>query len=274
MQRQPDRADEREVCVSVRIAASPATVWRFLSEAEKFAAWIGAFAGGPPLEGTRVDARLGGSVRVVYPGGGAAIGAITAFEPPRRVCMTWGYEREAEGVAPGSSEVEIVLVPTEGGTRVELRHRGIPTADARRGHLAGWKHYLSMLARCAADAQHAAGLGPCLDAYFGAWREPADAARQSLLEGCCEPDVRVRSAFACTDGVQELSAHIANSLRFMPGMTLAADGPPEQLHGHVRCRWTVRAPDGRSVMSGENVAGLSAQGRIAWLVSFSDAAKT
>lgn len=67
-------------------------------------------------------------------------GAITTFEPGRRLAMTWH---------PGSdpadaTEVEVVFTPlADGGTRVELTHRGWERladrgADMRRGYDEGW----------------------------------------------------------------------------------------------------------------------------------------
>src|SRR5262249_6933743 len=105
----PDRADAEAVVVHMSIAAAPATVWSFMSDGAKFASWIGAFAGQGPAEGTRIDPRVGGELRVCYPGGHAAVGKITAMEPPRRIAFTWGYEQQTHGIAPGASQVEITL---------------------------------------------------------------------------------------------------------------------------------------------------------------------
>lgn len=262
------RADSETISVRVHVAASVETTWTFLSDPQRFAAWIGSHAGQAPLPGTRVEPKVGGKLRVEYPGGTFAVGVITAVEPMRRVAFTWGYEGGNQPIAPGSTEVELLLMTHEGGTLVELRHAGIPTAEARAGHMAGWTHYVSMLAREAASAQHTATAKDAFDAYHRAWREADESARRRLLDQCCEADVRVRSQFACTHGVAELSAHIANGLKHMPGLTLEAVGDVQQLHGFARVDWAVKAPNGAAVMRGQNFAELSTAGRLRWIVSF------
>ncbi len=264
-----DRIEGDGVVVHVTIAAEPATVWTFLSDASRFASWIGAFGGGPPLPGTSIDPKVGGALRVCYPGQGvAAIGKITAMEPMRRIAMTWGYEDGHDGIAAGSAQVEITLTPVADGTFVQLRHSGIPTSEARQGHFGGWKHYLSMLAGRAADQQHADRLAGLWSDYFKAWGEADDAARERLLSNCCEPTVRLRTSFACTDGIESFSQHVANALKHMPGMTLQIDGAPQMIHGFTRVGWKVVAPNGQAVMHGANFASLSVGGKITTLVSF------
>jgi uncharacterized protein YndB with AHSA1/START domain len=274
--RTADRADDTSVTVSVLIAAEPETVWRFLSDGDRFGAWIGAFAGQPPLPGTAVEPHVGGTIRVSYPTAEpgkttAARGEITAMEPLKRVAFSWGYEAGTHGLKPGASQVEITLHPEAGGTRVCLRHTGLPGREAAQGHFSGWKHYLAMLARQASETQQAESLPGVIDTYFRAWREADDAVRRQLLDASCEPDVSIRSFWACTDGVDELSAHIANGLRQMPGMTLRQEGPAQHLHGYARVGWAVQTPDDKRVMGGTNMLRLSPRGRIALAVSFAEA---
>jgi hypothetical protein len=127
-----------------------------------------------------------------------------------------------------------------------------------------------MLSREAARLEHGEKAGRALEAYFRAWAEADETSRLKLLSEACEPGVRVRTSFACTDDLAKLSMHIAGSLRHMPGMTLAADGPVQTLHGHARLRWKVSAPDGKVPMRGEIFAVLSPAGRLERVVSFSD----
>ncbi len=257
------------VAVDVTIDAELATVWSFLSDPERFRLWIGAFAGMPPLPGTRIDPRVGGSIAVEYPGGSLAQGAITAVEPQRRIEFTWGYSGgPVTDMPPGSTRVEIWLTPTEFGTHVELRHYGIPTEEARQGHRGGWTHYLTMLAREASAAQRSPTLAGIFADYFAAWGEPDSARRLALLERSCDAMVQVRTQYACTDSLAALSEHMANAQRHMPGLSLRMRGAPQALHGYARVGWEVATPDGQIVMSGENFARQALNGRIRALASF------
>ncbi len=260
-----------DVVVGIEIAARPETVWLFLSDAERFASWIGAFAGAAPAPGTRIEPRVGGGVKVDYPHSGAAVGRILELEPPRRVLFSWGYEGGGQGIEPESTQVEITLRETPGGTFVELRHRGLPSEEARRGHRGGWTHYLTMLARSATDQQHASGSAQRVAAWFAAWSAPEEVERAALLERCVTEEVHVRTSFASIDSRAGLSAHIAGALQHMPGFRSELDGLPQHLFGYLRFRWLVRAPDGSIVMRGTNFASLSLDGRIRGLISFPDA---
>ena len=74
-------------------------------------------------------------------------GEYVAVEPYRRVVFTWGYgdfpADQTNPLPPGSSTVEVVLVPDGEATIVHLAHR-IP-ADLADFHAMGWEHYLSRL---------------------------------------------------------------------------------------------------------------------------------
>ena len=51
---------------------------------------------------------------------------------------------------PGSTTIEIDLVPDGDGTTVHFTHRDLPTEDAAGKHAHGWGHYLERLATAAA----------------------------------------------------------------------------------------------------------------------------
>ena len=72
--------------------------------------------------------------------------------------FTWGW-RGSPSVPPGSSTVEIVLVPDGEGTIVRLTHRGLPASE-RAIHLVGWETYLPRLAIVAAGGDPGPDSGP------------------------------------------------------------------------------------------------------------------
>jgi uncharacterized protein YndB with AHSA1/START domain len=131
---------EREV----RIAARPETVFDFFIDPEKMRQWKGRSA--------ELDPRPGGVYRVEINEQATVGGEYVVVEPPNRVVFTWGWEGQETGehaVAPGSSRVEVDLVPDGDGTLVRLRHLNLPE-HSREIHGQGWDHYLRRLAKAAA----------------------------------------------------------------------------------------------------------------------------
>jgi uncharacterized protein YndB with AHSA1/START domain len=143
-----------EVEREIEIAASPETVWRFLSDPQLAQRWWG----------TRVDLDLvpGGGYRVEVVPGRVVSGAFVEIDPPRRLVYTFGWEA-GSGVPgsfpPGSTRVEIDLQPEGGGTRLRLVHRELPGTESAAAHGDGWSHYLGRLALAAS------GRGPGPDPW-------------------------------------------------------------------------------------------------------------
>ncbi len=126
--------EEEAVEVQVRIAARPETIFPYLTEPEKMVLWQGVSAD--------LQARPGGVYRVNVTGTNIAVGEYLEVVPNQRVVFTWGWE--GSPLPPGSSTVEISLIPDGSGTIVRLRHSGLPP-DQRQPHTEGWDHYLERL---------------------------------------------------------------------------------------------------------------------------------
>lgn len=121
------------------LAAPPAVVWRYFTEAELWARWQGTAAA--------LEARPGGALAVAMGASteAGARGAFVALEPPYRLVFTWGWLNAPFGeVPPGSTTVEVVLQPEGDGTRLVLTHSGIP-AGLEPFHDEGWAVYLGRL---------------------------------------------------------------------------------------------------------------------------------
>jgi uncharacterized protein YndB with AHSA1/START domain len=129
-------AVERELAID----ASPEAVWEFLVDPQKATRWMG--------ERATFEARPGGLYRVDVIPGNTAVGEFVELDPPSRLVFTWGWEPGGVDtrVAPGSSTVEIELVPSGEGTTLRFRHYGLPNEEAAQSHAHGWDHYLDRLA--------------------------------------------------------------------------------------------------------------------------------
>ena len=123
----------------LRISARPETVFSFFTEPAKVVQWMGVDAA--------LDARPGGSFRVNVTGRQTAIGEYLEVTPYERIVFTWGWDDGP--IAPGSTRVEIDLIPDGDATILRLRHFGLD-AEGRASHKEGWEHYLERLAMVAA----------------------------------------------------------------------------------------------------------------------------
>lgn len=87
------------------------------------------------------DERTGGRVYERAPDGEEADWAdVIAWEPPHRIVLRWRVNPER-----GPTEVEVRFAPENGGTRVELEHRGwdaIGDIEGRAGYDPGWDFVL------------------------------------------------------------------------------------------------------------------------------------
>jgi uncharacterized protein YndB with AHSA1/START domain len=124
------------VTVQRAIKASPATVFSFFTDRDRWLSWQGVAA--------EIDPRPGGVFRMNVRGDGWASGRFIAIEPYHRIVFTWGWEGDDSLVPPGSSTVEVTLKPDGEGTLLTLVHSGLPL-PALDIHREGWDHYLDRL---------------------------------------------------------------------------------------------------------------------------------
>jgi uncharacterized protein YndB with AHSA1/START domain len=120
---------------SVRIGASPAEVFPYLTDSARIVRWMGDWAD--------LDPRVGG-VLALDINGVPVRGEYMLIEPPRRVIFTWGVAG-SDALPPGTTTVEIALHQDGDSTVVEVVHRGLP-ADELPKHEGGWAHFLARLA--------------------------------------------------------------------------------------------------------------------------------
>lgn len=123
---------------TIFIAAPPAEVFAYFTQAEALASWMGDRAEVEPRPGGRFLLHF--ADRVVE-------GQYVAVEFPHRVVITWG-RRGSVRLPPGGSTLEVSLQPEGDGTRVRIVHDGLPDPEHEL-HARGWSHYLTRLAAVA-----------------------------------------------------------------------------------------------------------------------------
>ena len=126
-----------ELVREIVVDATPQTIWPFLVEPERHVEWLGTVAD--------IDPRPGGRYRVLVGGKNQAVGEYVDVVPFERVVFTFGWDQPGNPITPGSTTVEISLLPEGEKTRGRLAHRGLPD-DAVGDHTHGWDHYLDRLA--------------------------------------------------------------------------------------------------------------------------------
>jgi uncharacterized protein YndB with AHSA1/START domain len=132
----------------LRIQARPETVWRFFTDPARLAQWWGE---------AEVDARPRGALRVEMREGPRPVmlGEFVELVPYERIVFTFGWEATpgAPDIPPGTSRVEVALAPDGDGTRLTLRHSGLPPLlTGETGD--GWAHLLHRLGDMAERRDH------------------------------------------------------------------------------------------------------------------------
>lgn len=232
--------DTPPVELSHPIAASPATVWDILTDPGRFSAW---------MQGeVTFEARPGSAIRAVFSNFGIVMGGEirTVDADARRLELTWGTESGPQAAeSPAGSTLLAFEVRAEGtGSRLELRHTGLPSARAAREQEGGWRFQLSRLDLAANRADLTAGLERTLPEWLAAWNEKDDEKRMAALRRCCADDITFRDDWTGLGGIDLLGAHIANCHRYMPGYTLEHTGDVRVCRGEALVGWRADGPGG------------------------------
>jgi hypothetical protein len=108
-----------------------------------------------PVESLIFEARVGGELKEVCTDGVVVTYArVLVWEPPARVVISW-FVQPSLGEP---SEVEVTFSPTEGGTRVDLEHRGfeaygeVTGNEQRNSYSRGWPGVMALFAARASKA--------------------------------------------------------------------------------------------------------------------------
>ena len=126
---------------SVTVEATPERAWEVFTE--RIGAWwpLATFRIRADVETAVLEPRGGGRVYELAAGGEEADwGRVLAYEPPHRLVFSWDITEPA-------TEVEVRFSAVDGGTLVELEHRGWeslgPDAETERAtYDPGWTYVL------------------------------------------------------------------------------------------------------------------------------------
>jgi uncharacterized protein YndB with AHSA1/START domain len=123
-----------EYRTEVRIDATPADVFPYLTDPVLMVRWMGDWADLDPV----ADGRF-----VVDINGIPIRGRYLEIEPPHRVVFSWGAAGN-DDIPPESTTVEITLRSDGDTTVLQLVHRHLPP-DQLSQHGIGWGHFLERL---------------------------------------------------------------------------------------------------------------------------------
>lgn len=242
---------------AITLQAPRDVVFSFLTENERWATWWGA--------GSTIEPNAGGRVYVRLPGNAEAGGEVLAIRAPEYLAFTYGYQ-SGELFPPGASRVTVTLEAAGPATRLHLKHE-CPDAASRDHHVQGWRYQLALLGNAVLDAVHA-DVAAKVDAWFALWAEPDAGVRAKTLYDIAAPSIAFRDRYSLTEGVSDLSDHIAAAQHFMPGLRLQRRGPVRHCQGSVLADWDAIRHDGVTRGQGSTVFQMGADGRIQSVTGF------
>lgn len=238
---------------TILILAERKTVFRYFTDADRFAAWWGA--------GSTIEGRVGGKMQIRFTNGETVSGEVLEIVPGEFIAFSYGYDAPGKPIPPGGSRVTVALQSRRGGTLVTLRHE-VADSKVRDAHAAGWRHQMAVFSTVVAKEQHA-GLAGILDRFFEAWNARVPEDLHAALDASVTDDIEYRDAFGALFDRSELEAHLALVPVYMPGMTVKRAGEPRQCQGWGLVDWIAEGPDGAMKARGTNVFTLAPDGRLA-----------
>jgi uncharacterized protein YndB with AHSA1/START domain len=111
-----------EIRREVVIDASIERVWTLMTTPEHFTAW---YASG----GAEIDLRPGGEMRMRWDEHGEFRAVVEVVEPPRRFAFRFAREPDRAPDPGSATRVELVLEPTDHGTRVVVVETGFAALE-------------------------------------------------------------------------------------------------------------------------------------------------
>jgi uncharacterized protein YndB with AHSA1/START domain len=241
---------------TILICAERRTVFNFFTDSKRFATWWG--------EGSAIEGKPGGKVRICYPGNVVAAGEVLEITNNERIVFSYGYET-GKPIPVGSSKVTFTLRDHSEGTEVVIRHE-FEDAAIRDMHVGGWRYQMAIFSAVVCKEQHA-NYKQILADYLMLWNTPDSKSRLGTLERIASKDIRFQDRYGCVYDRHDFNGHIENSQKFMT-LTLTQDGEPIETQGHALLSWIATRSDGTEASRGTNIFHFTPNGLIKSVVGF------
>jgi uncharacterized protein YndB with AHSA1/START domain len=123
---------------TLELEASPADVWRALTDPTEIAGWFG--------DSAELDLQVGGEGWFGWESHGRFAVRVEEFEPITRFAWRWARKADVPLAEVRSTLVEWTLIPKEdGGTTLLLKESGFERPEDREENVGGWKEELQDL---------------------------------------------------------------------------------------------------------------------------------
>ncbi len=117
------------ISMTATVNATPAAVFTALTDAKTIQKWSG--------QKGRVQPKIGGTFELFD---GWVSGKVLAYQKGKAVAYTWHTADMDNEVEP--SIVRFLLSPTKSGTKISLKHSGLPDERSRKEHEEGWTEFV------------------------------------------------------------------------------------------------------------------------------------
>jgi uncharacterized protein YndB with AHSA1/START domain len=139
---------ERTLIIERVFKASPEKVFKAWTDPAILVKWWGPEGFETP--DLKMDVRQGGAYRTVMlsPKGDShvASGVYREIAPPRRLVMTWAWEKP-DGTRGHETEIVLTFEPAPGGTKMRMVQKLFQDGADRDGHNSGWASSFNDLER-------------------------------------------------------------------------------------------------------------------------------
>lgn len=248
-----------ELSRTVIIRATPAVVFRYFTDTDRWAEFWGA--------GSSVDAVAGGKAVICVPDGTEVQGEVVEVATPNRFVFTYGFA-DGTPIPPGSSRVTLQLAADQAGTKLSLRHAFAEgDSTTRDEHIQRWRHQLAVLANVVSEEAHS-GSADIVDRWFAAWAEPDAQVRGDIITSIASPHIAYTDRYSNVESLTELLAHITASQEFMSGGRKMRTAPVRHCQGMVLVEWSATDTDDATPTSGTSVFIFGPGGRLESVTGF------